>query len=594
MTDVTSKAPGATNAAGEAPPRPDLSRIGKVASGAAEGEHGDGSGDGGFNWSSLAVTLAAVAFFAYEKPLLLVIVVPFAVMAVLTQIGRDELAKRAGAVAMLISTVFLAVLYPWLLAIIVALVVMIFLHELGHYVMAKRAGMKVTEFFLGFGPRIWSTQRGETEYGIKAIPAGAYVKIIGMSNLDEVPPEDEGRTYRQKSFGQRFGVAVAGSTMHFILALGLIFVALVAVGQPGGTLDANAQAKQWRIDTITPGSGAAAAGLRSGDRITAIGGQKIATFDDLRPATRSRIGQTVPVTYVRDGRTAAADLTIKPFYSWYLDRVVPGSPLAKAGLKPGDQLTSIAGTDTRSTRDLSGLLRKIDGTTVPVTYEEGRGHPNNGGQTHQIEVEATSILLVGNEGYVGVSSKAPPTERVGALRGLVRAPAEFVNYGKLSMVALGDFFTPNGISDFTGQVTNARADRAAAKTITGTTGTASEAKLLKRGSAAGPGQNRLMSIVGVAQVGSNVGQIDPGSLLVLFALVNLSIGVINLTPLLPFDGGHVLIACYEKVQELRLRQRRYFTDVSRLLPLTYVVVVALVLLGLSTVYLDIANPLTAG
>ncbi len=74
---------------------------------------------------------------------------------------------------------------------------MIFLHELGHFLTAKRAGMKVTEFFLGFGPRLWSFQRGETEYGVKAIPAGAYVRIIGMNNLEEVPPEDEARTYRQ-------------------------------------------------------------------------------------------------------------------------------------------------------------------------------------------------------------------------------------------------------------------------------------------------------------------------------------------------------------------------------------------------------------
>ena len=74
-----------------------------------------------------------------------------------------------------------------LLVMIAALVVMIFLHELGHFITAKRAGMKVTEFFIGFGPRIWSYRRGETEYGLKAIPAGAYVRIIGMSNLEEVP-----------------------------------------------------------------------------------------------------------------------------------------------------------------------------------------------------------------------------------------------------------------------------------------------------------------------------------------------------------------------------------------------------------------------
>ena len=76
--------------------------------------------------------------------------------------------------------------------------------------------MKVTEFFLGFGPRLLSFSRGETEYGIKAIPAGAYVRIIGMNNLEEVEPEDEGRTYREKGYWQRFGVVLAGSAMHFL------------------------------------------------------------------------------------------------------------------------------------------------------------------------------------------------------------------------------------------------------------------------------------------------------------------------------------------------------------------------------------------
>ena len=105
-----------------------------------------------------------------------------------------------------------------LLIVIVALIVMIMLHELGHFVTAKWSGMKVTEYFLGFGPRLWSFRRGETEYGVKALPLGGYVKIIGMSNLEEVPPEDEPRTYRQQPFRKRLLVAVAGSAVHFILA----------------------------------------------------------------------------------------------------------------------------------------------------------------------------------------------------------------------------------------------------------------------------------------------------------------------------------------------------------------------------------------
>ena len=122
----------------------------------------------------------------------------------------------------------------WALVVLAGLLVSITLHELGHYLAAKRAGMLVTEFFLGFGPRIWSFRRGETEYGLKLIPAGAYVRIIGMNNLEEVEPEDEARTYRQAKFPDRFLTVVAGVTMNALIAVVLIWVLLAVVGVTGG------------------------------------------------------------------------------------------------------------------------------------------------------------------------------------------------------------------------------------------------------------------------------------------------------------------------------------------------------------------------
>ncbi|HYT38415.1 MAG TPA: site-2 protease family protein, partial [Acidimicrobiia bacterium] len=128
--------------------------------------------------------------------------------------GPPETNGRQAAVTallLLVGIVVLAVARPRLagtIGVLAAIIAMIMLHELGHFVMAKRAGMKVTEFFLGFGPRLWSIRRGETEYGVKAIPAGGYVRIIGMSNLDVVDPADEERTYRAKPYRHRLGVAV--------------------------------------------------------------------------------------------------------------------------------------------------------------------------------------------------------------------------------------------------------------------------------------------------------------------------------------------------------------------------------------------------
>src|SRR5580692_8338826 len=113
---------------------------------------------------------------------------------------------------------------------IFALLFSVMLHETGHFVLAKRFGMKVTRYFAGFGPTLWSTWRGETEYGIKALPLGGFVKIVGMTSLDEVDPEDEARSFRQAPGWQRLIVLAAGSFMHFVIAAVLIFGLALAIG----------------------------------------------------------------------------------------------------------------------------------------------------------------------------------------------------------------------------------------------------------------------------------------------------------------------------------------------------------------------------
>src|SRR2546428_5502423 len=120
-----------------------------------------------------------------------------------------------------------------LLGFVFALVFMVMFHEFGHYIPAKHFDMKVTEFFFGFGPRLWSVRRGETDYGIKPIPAGGYVKIVGMNPLEEIPPEEESRTFRGKPAWQKLIVLVAGSTTHFITGLFLLVVVFPAIGVPG-------------------------------------------------------------------------------------------------------------------------------------------------------------------------------------------------------------------------------------------------------------------------------------------------------------------------------------------------------------------------
>ncbi|HEY7107443.1 MAG TPA: site-2 protease family protein, partial [Acidimicrobiia bacterium] len=147
-----------------------------------------------------------------------------------TAVGVTRTGATRILLAFVVGLVALFVLVPGSrtpLLIILGIVVMVMLHEAGHYWTAKRAGMKVTEFFLGFGPRLWSVQRGETEYGVKALPLGGYVRIIGMSNLEEVDPADEPRTYRQGSYSNRLKVVLAGVTVNLIIAFVLFFAVIV-------------------------------------------------------------------------------------------------------------------------------------------------------------------------------------------------------------------------------------------------------------------------------------------------------------------------------------------------------------------------------
>jgi len=172
---------------------------------------------------------------------------------------------------------------------------MLVLHEMGHFLVARWAGMQVTEFFLGFGPRLWSVRRGETTYGVKAIPAGAYVRITGMSSLDVVDPADEQRTYRQQSYPKRMAVALAGSATHFAIALFLLFVVYAAVGTP--------DPDRWVVGEVVSDSTAAAVGVRTGDRILSVDGVETTGFDEFGIVVRSVPGDLVDVVVHRDGET---------------------------------------------------------------------------------------------------------------------------------------------------------------------------------------------------------------------------------------------------------------------------------------------------
>jgi membrane-associated protease RseP (regulator of RpoE activity) len=198
---------------------------------------------------------------------------------------------------------------------VVAVFVSVTLHELGHFLTAKKFGMKVTQFFIGFGPTIWSVRLGETEYGVKALPFGAFVRITGMTTLDVVDPEDEPRSMRNKPTWQRAIVMVAGSFMHFALAFVLLLFLAAGIGQATNSnsttigsvstcLPASAKALDDGSCLGSPGKAPAQlAGIQAGDSIIAIAGKPVHNWTQLGTAIRAqKPGVRVPVTVVRDGR----------------------------------------------------------------------------------------------------------------------------------------------------------------------------------------------------------------------------------------------------------------------------------------------------
>ena len=205
-----------------------------------------------------------------------------------------------------------------ILAFVVALLVSVMIHEAGHFVTARRFGMKATHFFVGFGPTLWSTKRGETEYGVKAIPAGGFVKIVGMTPLEEIPPGDEDRAFYKQPAGKRTVVLAAGSFMHFVIALVLILISSFAIGrvvEGAPALAATSEcvasdaAAECKAAGALPGP-AKAAGIQPGDVVVAIEGKRVKDSEEFVRTVRRSGGQPLDLTVRRDGKNR--DVTVTP------------------------------------------------------------------------------------------------------------------------------------------------------------------------------------------------------------------------------------------------------------------------------------------
>ncbi len=406
---------------------------------------------------------------------------------------------------------------------VVALLVSVTLHEGGHFLTARHYGMKATQFFVGFGPTLWSRRTGETEWGVKAIPAGGFVKIVGMTQLEEVEPGDERRAFWRQPARQRVVVLAAGSTVHFLIAIVLILGSALVIGKP--------------VER-SPGIGALVACV---------------------PAT---------VQTAKDAAKAGADPCAGPG--------ALRSPAQQAGLRAGDVVTAVDGRPVEGVLAFIEAVRASPGSPLRVSVERA-------GATREITVTPAPVQRT-RFPAPGTDPKAvQPVVQVGAI-GVAPQPRQATE--QLNPVeAVGYSVTTAG-----------RLVEGLATTVTEKLGTITQVYGPDRDPAG------FVGVVGAGRVSGEVlaSQETLGfkilAFLMLIAGLNFFVGVFNLLPLMPLDGGHIAVLAYEQA---RHRVRRLFgytgelrrVDLRKLLPLTYAVVLLFAGFTLWLLGADIVNPI---
>ncbi len=421
------------------------------------------------------------------------------------------------ALARLLAVVALAVILAIVLhgvpvlIVVLALVAMVMLHEGGHFAAAKLSGMKVTEYFLGFGPRVWSIRRGETEYGVKAIPAGGYVRIVGMTTLEEVDPADEGRSYRQATFPRRMLVAVAGSAMHFVIAFALLWAMISFSGLPVSTPTNEVTGLTSFVGTRSP---AQIAGVQPGDLLLGVDGHRYSQPIQVVDFIEQHAGQQLTLLVSRDGR------------------------------------------------QISLPIRPVDGRHVRV-LENGQAVPAKSGS------QPVGVIGVDLGGSVYQTSNAfVALGRAGSMLGSVTAG---------TAAGIAQVFSFHGLGSFAHQVANAGHN------------VGSPASSASSSSGSGQG-GQIMSIVGASELAVQAAKHNISELLYILVAINIFVGMINLFPMLPLDGGHVAIAVYERVRSRR--GRAYHADVTKLMPIAYLFLAFMVVLGLGALYVNLLHPVS--
>lgn len=428
------------------------------------------------------------------------------------------------------------------------------LHEVGHLLPAKLFGVKVTQYMVGFGPTVWSRQRGETEYGLKAIPLGGFIRMIGMfppkpgadpsvlresstgrfsqlmdqartESNEQVKPGDEERVFYKLSTPKKLAVMLGGPTMNLLIAfvlLGGIFT-MYGIGQLTGRVSSVSQCVQTapvngaapeKCLPSDPPAPASVAGIQAGDRIVSLAGQPVRSWDDVRTLVRPNGGKQIPVVVEREGKQLNLQAT----------------PILNSVPRIDSEGNLATGPDGKALMDRVGFM----------------------GFSPTAELVKQPVTAV--PALVG--------EQIARTAGIVlRLPEKLVG---IAQAAFGD-----GERDANGPVSVVGVGRIAGEVADGRLPGAAES-----------GSSKIIVLLGI------------------LASLNIALFVFNLIPLLPLDGGHAAGALWEglkrQVARLRGRPNPGYVDVAKALPVAYAVSVALIGMSALLIYADVVNPIKLG
>ena len=389
-----------------------------------------------------------------------------------------------------------------LIAFLFVLGVLIFVHELGHFLAARRLGVRVLTFSLGFGPKLVSTQRGDTEYCISVIPLGGYVKMAG-ENPDD-PRSGQPYEFLSRTKWERFQVLIMGPAMNIILAV----VVLAAVLAQGVDVPAF-QDQPPVVGAVEHGSPGEKVGIQPGDRLLTVDGREVDTWEQAYLQIGTKPDREIPITILRDGRTIAVsvyatgdkyevgDIGVLPNVAPHVQSLFPGDPAQRAGLKAGDEILAVDGQRVVFARQLSESMRGKVGKPVDLLV---RRH----GQ--EMHFTVTPVSRPGYPAWIGITIAE-------ATKSFKPGPLEAVKYSVVrNWESSGLIFRTVG-----GLFTGATSVR------------------------------QLQGPVGIAQLSGESAQQGVLSLLSTLAMISLNLGILNLLPVPILDGGHIFIMGLEGI-----------------------------------------------